>query len=70
MAKIEVGLVVEGALQGHNNCDDVEFIFEVVTEHPADIEKAVGDAMEAARDAWPSADDYYLDYVKEYPSVH
>jgi|TARA_R110000787_G_scaffold79133_1_gene173025 hypothetical protein len=70
MAKIEVGLVVEGALQGHNNCDDVEFIFEVVTEHPADIEKAVGDAMEAARDAWPSADDYYVDYVKEYHSVH
>ena len=70
MAKVEVGLVVEGALQGHNNCDDVEFVFEVITVEPTDIAKAVEDAMDAARAAWPSADDYYLDYVKEYQSVH
>tara|TARA_R110002020_G_scaffold10810_1_gene41140 strand:- start:1491 stop:1703 length:213 start_codon:yes stop_codon:yes gene_type:complete len=70
MPKLEVGLVVEGALQGHEVCDDVEYVFEVTTSAPVDVGKAIDDAMEAAKLAWPNADEYFLEYVKEYHSVH
>ena len=70
MPKIEVGLIVEGALQGHEILDDVEYVFSVTAEAPTDIGMAINDAMDAARAAWPNAHEYSLDYVKEYHSVH
>lgn len=70
MPKLEVGLIVEGALQGHDVCDDVEYVFEVTTEAPVDVGMAIDDAMAAARAAWPYADEYSLEYIKEYHSVH
>ena len=70
MPRIEVGLIVEGALQGHEILDDVEYVFSVTTEAPMDIGMAIDDAVAAARAAWPNAQGCSLDYVKEYHSVH
>ena len=66
MPKLEVGLVVEGALQGHEVCDDVEYVFEVITSAPVDVGKAIDDAMEAAKLAWPNADEYFLTESSSY----